>query len=82
MLGRKPDFQATGVVIQSADEMVVGKVLETEEVEVQGEKLRSTRISFNLKPDAKAGNIYATATITTNDPREEKVPVQIMAASM
>lgn len=78
VLGRKPDFQATGVVIQSADETVVGKVLETEEVEVQGEKLRSTRISFNLKPDAKAGNIYATATITTNDPREEKVPVQIM----
>jgi hypothetical protein len=76
VVGRTQDFAVQQVVV--TDPSITAKVMETTPTDFRGEKLRGTLVRFSISPNAKAGNIFASATITTNDAREPNIAVQIM----
>lgn len=81
IMGRKPDFKATAVTIQSGgNDVFTAEIIgEPEDYMYQGEKLRASTIRVTLKPDAKVGYFNQAITIRTNDEREDTMQISAFA---
>jgi len=73
--GRTDDFAVRNPTLLT--DAISAKVLDTKPVEIDGQKLRQTRIELTLKSDAKPQKIQDNLTVRTNDPlaRIIRVPV-------
>lgn len=78
--GLTEDFEATLATLN--DERFEVKILDTIEIDVDGEKLRQSQIEVSLKESAKVGQLQDTLTIRTNDPRMPLVSVPVAGIIM
>ncbi len=76
--GIAPDFEVTYASIARSRLFNV-KVLGTEPVEINGEKVRQTKIELALKDTSKRGKMQSIVTFRTNDPQVQLASVQVDA---
>jgi hypothetical protein len=77
LTGRTADFAASNPTMMNGPDRYDIKVGETKEVDVDGEKLRQTEITVELKKNAPVGQLQDTLTVRTNDDRMAVVNVPI-----
>ncbi len=79
VVGRAKDFEATYASVARAL-LFRTEVLETKDVDVEGEKLRETTIEIKLTGSERLGGLQSVATIRTTDPENPLTSVQLQAA--
>jgi hypothetical protein len=76
--GIDPEFAVT--YVSAARSRLFGtRILETKDVEINGEKLRQSRVEVTLKDTSKRGRMQSLATFRTTDPNVQLASLQIDA---
>ncbi len=70
-------FEATLATV--SDERFQASVTKTEDLDINGKKLRRSTIEVKLAPGAKVGRGTSTVAIRTNEPRADLMNVQVVA---